>query len=335
MSAPPIRWGILGCGAIAQTFADSVNHGTRSTIWAVGSRERHRAEHFATTCGAARSFGFYAELVEDDHVDAVYVATPHSRHHADALLALAAGKPVLVEKAFTRNAQEAREVVAFARGHRLFAMEAMWTRFLPHIDVVRQVLESGLLGDIRTVIADHGQLLFPNGPPRLAQLELAGGALLDLGVYPVSFAHLVMGEFTTVAGCGDLTADGVDCQESITIRGRHGELGLLSTTMLAQTPTTASISGTRARLELGNWFFAPTTVRLIASSGRVVDEYTPARPPHRLLDEAAEVARCLEAGLLESGLMPLDETVAILEALDEIRGQLGVRFPREPARHVN
>jgi predicted dehydrogenase len=270
--------------------------------------------------------------VADPAVDVVYVASPHSEHYAQALLALGAGKPVLVEKAFTRNASEAEEVLQTARRSGLFAMEAMWTRFLPHIDVVRQVLEQSLLGELVTVFADHGQPLYPDGPARLVLPELAGGALLDLGVYPVSFASLVLGEFATVTASGTLTDLGVDAQTACLVTNRSGAYGVLHCTMAAKTPTTAAVCGTQARLELDGTFYAPTTVRLVAPDGTVVDTYESRTDPAfhgGLRYEAAEAARCIAAGRLESELLPWEETMRVMRAMDEVRRQVGVHLPGE------
>src|SRR5262245_49547802 len=193
LDAPAIRWGVLAPGGIAHDWAAALHARTSSRVVAVGSRSLERAQAFASEYGVERAHGSYESLVGDDGIDAVYVASPHSAHHDHALLALAAGKPVLVEKAFTRNANEAVAVVEAAREHGLLAVEGMWARFLPHYDVVRRCLEDGLLGEVRTVEADHGQLLYPDGPQRLAAPALAGGALLDLAIYPLSFAHLALG----------------------------------------------------------------------------------------------------------------------------------------------
>ena len=176
MEAPPLRWGVLGPGGIANVFASAVREGTRSEVVAVGSRSADRASVFARRHGAARSYGSYEALVADEGVDAVYVASPHSEHREHALLALSAGKPVLVEKAFARNLAEVDEVLDAARGAGLLAAEAMWSRYLPQYDVVRRTVEAGTLGDLVLVQADHGQRLWPDGPQRLADPALAGGA---------------------------------------------------------------------------------------------------------------------------------------------------------------
>jgi predicted dehydrogenase len=329
-TAPGLRWGIIAPGGIAHAFASALRARTSQELQAVASRSLSRAEAFAREFEVTTAYGSYAELVADPAVDVVYVASPHSEHREHALLAIEAGKPVLVEKAFARSAAEATEVVRAARAAGVFAMEAMWTRFLPHLDVVRRCLEDELLGDVHTVLADHGQHLYPDGPRRLRDPALAGGALLDLGIYPVSFAHLVLGGFASVSATGQLTELGVDAQDAIVVRGQGGGMGVLSTTMAAKTPTTASISGTAARLELTGSFYGPrSVVTLVASDGTELGRFASQDPAHGLHFQGAEVARRIAAGERESPLMPLDETVAILAALDDVRGQVGVRYPGE------
>jgi predicted dehydrogenase len=327
--APAIRWGVLAPGGIAHDWTAALHATTASRVVAAGSRSLERAQAFATEFGVERAHGSYEALVADPEVDAVYVASPHSHHHEHALLALGAGKPVLVEKAFTRNAAEAAEVIESARAQGLLAVEAMWARFLPHFDVVRRCLEEGLLGEVRAVEADHGQLLYPDGPQRLADPALAGGALLDLAIYPVSFAHLALGAFSEVRATGPLTETGVDASETIAVTDPQGAIATLSATMLAKTPCAASISGTAARLEIDGWFYQPNTVRLLDPDDRELDRFEPPSREHGLAYEAAEFARLLSAGRTESDLLPLDETLRIMQVLDDVRRQLGVRFPGE------
>ena len=336
MTAPALRWGVLAPGGIARSFADALRRGTRQDIVAVGSRSVDRARAFAGEFGAAAAYGSYEELVADPAVDIVYVASPHSEHHRQARLALEAGKPVLVEKAFTRNAAEARDLVDLARAKGLFLLEAMWSRFLPHYDVIGQALQDGLVGEVTTVFADHGQPLYPGGPERLARPDLAGGALLDLGVYPISFAAFVLGAFTSVTATGTLTDQGVDSQETVVVANRAGAQGVLHASMLAGSPCAASICGTEGRLDVGGTFYMPTWVRLLDRDGQVLDHYDPTGDVahHGLRYEAAEAARCLAAGHTESPLLPLADTVAVMEAMDAVRAQLGVRFPGEQADPV-
>jgi predicted dehydrogenase len=329
IDAPAIRWGVLAPGGIAHDWVTALHATTRSRVVAVGSRSLERAQAFADEFGVERAHGSYESLVGDPEIDAVYVASPHSEHHDHALLALGAGKPVLVEKAFTRNASEAAAVIETARAQGLLAVEAMWTRFLPHLDVVRRCLEDGLLGDVRAVEADHGQLLYPDGPQRLSDPALAGGALLDLAIYPISFAHAALDGFDDVHATGTLVESGVDGSETIAVTGPRGAIGTLSATMLAKTPCSASISGTSARLEIDGWFYQPNTVRLIDPDDHEIDRYEPPSREHGLAYEAAEFARLLSAGKTESDLLPLDETLRIMQVLDDVRRQLGVRFPGE------
>ncbi len=331
MSAPTRRWGVLAPGWIAGQFAAALRRGTRQQIVAVGSRNLDRARTFADRYGAATAYGSYEELVHDPQVDIVYVASPHSEHHQQARLALEAGKPVLVEKAFTRNAAEARDLVDLAHAKGLFLLEGMWSRFLPHYDVIHRAVHDGLIGEVTTVFADHGQHLYPGGPDRLANPDLAGGALLDLGVYPISFADLVLGPLTSVTATGTLTDQGVDAQESVTVTNAAGALGVLHASMLAASACTASICGTRGRLDVGGTFYLPTWVRLHDRDGAVLDRYDHVGDTaHQgLRYQAAEAARCLDAGATESALHPPAATLRIMEIMDAVRDQLGVRFPGE------
>ncbi|MDV3221040.1 Gfo/Idh/MocA family oxidoreductase [Intrasporangium sp.] len=329
--APAIRWGILGPGFIANEFATAVETGTASSVVAVGSRSRDRARAFAERHGVVRSYGTYDELMADEDVDAVYIASPHSEHHAHALLALEAGKSVLVEKAFTRNASEARAVIRAATSRGLLVAEAMWARYLPHYDVIRQVVDRGLLGDVVLVRADHSQLLHPDGPDRLAAPELAGGALLDLGVYAVSFADHLLGPPVSVAARGTLIDRGVDATVGVVLAYASGAVAVLTSSMLARTPSAAEVVGTEARIELDGPFYSPTAVRLLASDGEVLAE-RPGVLPGRIRGfsyQAAEFARCLTSGCRECDSMPHAATLRVMSTMDEIRSQIGVRYPGE------
>lgn len=323
-AAPPVRWGLLGAGWIAGEMAHALE-GTAQQVVAVGSRSRERAEDFvARHAPFARAHADYAELVADPEVDVVHVATPHSEHPEHALLAIRAGKHVLVEKPLAPTPEEARQIADAARDAGVFCMEAMWTRFLPHIDVLRQVLEAGLLGGVSTVLADHGQLLWPDGPQRLADPDLAGGAMLDLGIYPLSFASLVLGGITSATGLGTLTDRGVDRRMAYAVQGPDGGVGALSTDMSALTPTTASVNGPWARLELEADFYTPTTMHLVGSDGVVLDTMTgdPMELHRGLRHEATEVALRVTAGELESPVMPLDESVRIVSVMQELVSSL-------------
>ncbi|RPK67485.1 1,5-anhydro-D-fructose reductase [Streptomyces sp. ADI96-02] len=327
--APALKWGVIAPGGIAASFVDALHTYTGQRAVAVGSRDPARARAFAERFDIPAAHGSYAELLADRDVDIVYVASPHSGHFEQALAAIEAGRHVLVEKAFTRNAREAELLVEAARKRDVFLMEAMWTRFLPHMDVVRQVLASGMLGEVHTVTADHGQYMEHDASHRLFAPGLAGGALLDLGVYPLSFASMVLGPFASITAVGTKTATGVDGQASIVVTNASGAHGVLNTTLFARTPTTASISGSLARLEIEGDFYAPAAVRLISREGEVLDTHVPERRAGGLCYEAAEAARCVAAGRLESDLMPLAETLGVMRALDGVRRDLGVVYPGE------
>jgi predicted dehydrogenase len=328
-TAPPLRWGVLAPGWIAGAFVSAVAEHTTQRVVAVASRSADRAGRFARDHGIERSYSSYAELVEDDEVDVVYVASPHSEHHAQALLAIAAGKHVLVEKAFTRNASEATAVIEAARSAGVLAVEAMWARFQPQSDVIRQLLTDGALGEVATVLADHGQYFAVNPEHRLFNPELAGGAILDLGVYPVSFASLALGAPERIVAVGDLTSTGVDAQVSmvLTIGSAHA---VLNATLLAKTPTTASISGSAGRVELSGAFYAPGTLTYTPlGASPLVRDPDPIRGTGGLAYEAAELARCVIEGRTESPLLPMSETLSVMQTMDEVRRQVGVTFPGE------
>ena len=328
MDAPGIRWGILAPGRIAAAFATAVTRDTRSTVVAVGSRSRERAIAFASAHDVRTAYGSYAALAADERVDAVYIASPHSEHHAHALLALEAGKPVLVEKAFTRNLAEAEEVLEAGRSRGLLVAEAMWSRYLPHYDVVRQAVDFELLGDLVLVEADHGQRLWPDGPRRLSDPALAGGSLLDLGVYPLSFVDMVLGVLQGVHVEGTLTDEGVDATAQVTARATDGTLARAWCTMAATAPCTAQIVGTAGRLELAKRFYAPTTVRLVAPDGTVVAERSPEPDgPHGFAYQAAEFARTLGAGGVEPASMPHEATRRVMSLMDLARARLSVVYP--------
>jgi predicted dehydrogenase len=315
MTTEPLRWGIMGTGGIARAFAEDLELTTSGVVAAVGSRTAPTADAFADQLGIPARHSSYEALADDPGVDVVYVATPHPMHHANARLALEAGKPVLVEKPFTMNAGEARDLVELARDKNLFLMEAMWTRFLPHVRHVRELLPS--LGDVVTVTADHGQWFAEDPAFRLFAPELGGGARLDLGIYPVSFASMVLGAPERVAAMATPAFTGVDAQMSMLFGYRSGAHAVLGCTLSAVSPTTASIVGTDARIEIDGPFYAPASFTLIPRAGErsrfeYVDE------GRGLRHQADEVARRLAGGDTESPLMPLDETVSIMATMDEV-----------------
>lgn len=330
--APPrkVRWGILSTGNIASSFTEDVRLLPDAEIAAVGSRTPEAAQRFADRYGIPRAHGSWDALAADPDVDVVYVATPHSAHHAAATLMIDAGKAVLVEKPFTINETEARDLVDRAGAAGVFCMEAMWMRCNPVIRRLAAMLAEGAIGEIRNVHADFG-LAEPFAPThRLRAPELGGGALLDLGVYPVSLAHLLLGAPAAVAAWAQLTPEGVDANTGMLFGYDAGATALLSCSLVADLSLTATITGTAGRVELPRPLFRPEHFTLHRDGAEPV---TVTEPIHGVgyTHQAAEVMRCLRAGRTESPLVPLADTLAVMATLDAVRRQIGVRYPGEAA----
>jgi predicted dehydrogenase len=321
----PIRWGILGAGGIAATVGSDIAATPGNVLQAVAARDADRAAAFAQAWGVTRSYGSYADLLTDDEVDVVYIATTHGQHHEQALEVLRAGKPLLVEKAFTLNARQAREVVAEARARRLFCMEAMWTRLNPLIRQAVEIAQSGRIGDVVAVRADLSRHFEFDATHRLFDLVAGGGALLDLGVYPATVTWLFLGRPDTVQAVGSLAATGSDLTTAMQWAYRDGRVAQVFCSAAGESPLAVLVSGTAGWLQVEPRIHRPLRLIVQDASGQEVIEGEPAAGNGYGL-EVAEVARCLRAGELESPLVPLDETVAILEVLDEARRQVGVRY---------
>jgi predicted dehydrogenase len=327
-SVPSLRWGVLGTGWIASRFVASLQASTTQQVVAVGSRSQTSADAFAAAAGIGRGHGSAEALVADPDVDVIYVATPHQLHREGALLAVEAGKHVLVEKPLGLDAVEAQEISHAAAGAGVFCMEAMWSLFLPRFDVVRQVLDAGVLGDVRTVIADHGEHFDP--PHRILDPAMAGGSLLDLGTYVTTLATWVLGPAGRVRATGEMTASGVNGQAAMLLTHAGDATSLLHSTLLTRTPTSATIAGTAATLTLPGPFFMPGDVVVTAADGSRSVTWTDPEPIGHgaLFHSALEVARCIAEGLLESPLHPATSVRANMAALDEVTRQLGVTYAR-------
>jgi predicted dehydrogenase len=312
-----LRWGIIGTGGIAHTFARDLRLVDDAEIVAVGSRSQASADVFGDEFDIPRRCAPYEELVSDPHVDVVYVATPHLFHHANARLALEYDKPVLVEKAFTMTADEARDLVSLAREKKLFLMEAMWTRFLPHVVAIRELIAEGALGEIVSVSADHGQWFKRDPSSRLFDPALGGGALLDLGVYPVSFASMILGTPNRISALVDPAFTGVDGQASMLFGYESGAQAILTCTSSARSATQASIVGTEARIDVDGDFYAPTSFSLVQRNGDA-RRFEFSDEGRGLYHQAIEVANCIAVGKLESSAMPLDETITIMETMERV-----------------
>ncbi|UPL12708.1 Gfo/Idh/MocA family protein [Microbacterium sufflavum] len=323
-----LRWGILATGGIAGAFASDLRTAGLDLV-AVGSRSQESADAFAARFDIPHAHASYEALVADPDVDIIYVSTPHPMHHENARLALEHGKHVLVEKAFTLNQTEAADLQALAAGRGLLVTEAMWTRYLPHMVRIRELIAEGALGEIRTVSADHTQLLPTDPAHRLNALELGGGALLDLGIYPISFIWDILGAPTSIRAVGRLVETGADSEVATVMTHEGGAVSTSLSSSRGAGPNAASIVGTAARIDIDRVWYAPTTFRLVLPDGTVAEEYVTDITGRGMQFEAIAAERLVAEGNLAGDILPIAESVAIMGALDEIRAQIGVRYPGE------
>jgi len=325
-----IRWGIAATGGIARAFAQGLALVDDAALVAVASRNEERAREFASEVGAARAHGSYAALAADTDVDVVYVASPHSRHHDDAVMFLDAGKHVLCEKPLALSAAQVREMAEAARRSGRFLMEALWSRFLPAYVELQRVLEEDAIGRPQLVEADFG-FRVPDVDPthRLFDLAQGGGALLDLGIYPLNLAFMVLGRPTGVRAFGTLGATGADEQTAAVLQHDNGALGVVKAAIRTNLTCTARITGTSGAVAIPAFMHCPQdfVVQTPAGEQRIEAPMEGNGLHHQVL----EVHRCLGAGLTESPVMPLSESLALATAMDDIRAQIGLRYPGETA----
>lgn len=323
--ADKVHWGILGTGKIARAFAQALTDVPDAVLAGVASRSQQKADAFAGEFGATAAYGSYEALAAAPGIDLVYVATPHPQHAANALLVLQAGKGALVEKAFTVNRREAEQVVALARSRGLFLMEAMWTRFLPALGEVRRIIASGEIGDVSQVVADFGFTAGFGPEHRVFNPELGGGALLDLGIYPLSIAAALLGPVLDVKAQAQIGPTGVDVQTGFSLKHAGGGMSVCSCSFLARTPGELTVSGTRGHVRMDTMFHRARSVTVTREDGgtRTID--TPYLG-NGYVHEVLEAQRCWRAGLLESPGMPHDETLALMGVMDEIRRQIGLVY---------
>jgi predicted dehydrogenase len=323
----PVRWGVLATGSIARTFVEDVQLMPDAEVVAVGSRTPAAAQAFADRFGIERAYGDWALLAADPEVDVVYVATPHSAHHPAAKLCLGAGRAVLCEKPLTLERATTQDLINTARAGGTFLMEAMWTRCNPTIRRVAELVADGAVGEITSVHASFG-LAGPFPPDhRLRDPALGGGALLDLGIYPITIAHLLLGQPDTVRAWAALTPEGVDENTGMLLGYASGALASLTCGIAGGTPTTATIVGRRGRVDLPAPFFRPVRATLHRAGADPEVISTPLAG-HGYVPQAAEVHRCLRQGLVESRLVPHAATLEVMAVMDEVRHQIGVVYPR-------
>jgi len=319
------KWGILAPGAIANKFTAGLAAIPEAVLYAVASRDLGRAQAFAGKYGYQKAYGSYLELAKDPNVDIVYVATPHPQHEEAVVMCLSHGKAVICEKPIAVNAAQTQRMINCARNNGVFLMEAMWTRFLPSIVKVRELLAQGAIGKVRLVTADFGFRAEVNPQGRLFALPSAGGSLMDVGVYNLSFASMVYGmQPESVKSHLRMGSTGVDEEASLLLSYPKGQSALLFSAIRLNTPQDAMIFGESGRIELPA-YWRGNIVRLHAPEG--VQEFDLPYQASGMECQALEVMRCLDAGLSESPVMPLDESLAVIRTADGIRREHGLKYP--------
>lgn len=326
--ADKIRWGIIGTGKIAKAFAADLSLLPDAELVAVGSRTAESANRFGERFDIPNRHPTYEALAHDPAVDIVYIATPHALHKENSLLCLQAGQAVLCEKPLTINAAEAEEIINYARQKQLFLMEAMWTRYIPLVVKLRELLAEKRIGEVQMLVAGLGKIEPFNPDYYLFDPHMGGGILLDAGVYPVSLASMIMGPPTRITGMAHLGKTGVDEQAAIVLGYEQGQLATLYMSLKTGIPPGMTLMGSQGRINIHPPIFNPTklTLSLTGQADEIIE--MPLRG-NGLNYEAAEAMRCLRAGHLESDIMPLDETLAVMRTLDQIRAKWGLKYPIE------
>jgi len=326
-----IRWGILGTGKIATAFAKALLDTPDAKLVAVASRTADSANKFGAEFGVTRCHGTYQGLADDDQVDVVYIATPHPMHHENALMCLNGGKAILVEKSFTMNRREAEDIINLARAKNLFVMEAMWTRFMPAVVEAKRIVDSGEIGVPGHISADFGFTSDAGPDHRLFAPELGGGALLDLGIYPLSIASYFLGDVESVTAQAEMAATGVDMQTAFTLKHKSGGVSSCGCSLRVRTPTELTISGSKGYVRLTDRFHSTEkiVVTLMDSASRSERTLTIPRIGNGYTHEAREVGRCLREGLIESPVMTHAQTLNLMGTMDDIRSQIGLRYPAD------
>ncbi|MBC6608795.1 Gfo/Idh/MocA family oxidoreductase [Hymenobacter sp. BT188] len=323
------NWAILGLGTIAHKFAESLALVPQARLHAVASRSLSKAQGFAGRHGAAHAVGSYEELLKVPGIDVVYIATPHSEHHAHSLLCLRAGLPVLCEKAFALNAAQAQEMITVAQEQRVFLMEAFWTRFFPAVTKALELVQAGVIGEVKHLVADFGFAAPYEPQGRLFNPALAGGSLLDIGVYPLFISQLFLGEPQSVRAVATRAGTGVDVNCAMVLAYASGATASVFSTLAAPTDNQCILYGTKGQLQLLGRFHAPDGVRLQLTGQPQAQEMPCEKQGLGYHYEAEQVQQCLSQGLLESPLLPLAFSLELMQQLDTVREQIGLRYPGE------
>ncbi len=318
--------GILGAGHIAEKMSDTINKMKNVSLYAVASRTTEKAKQFAEKFSIPNYYGSYEQLVQDKNIDLVYIATPHSRHYEDCMLCLENGKNILCEKAFTANAKQAKEVLNYAKEHNLFVSEAIWTRFMPMRFKLDEIIKSGAIGEITSLTANIGYNL--SQKERVQKPELAGGALLDIGIYTINFALMTFGnDIADIKSSCVKNKYGVDIIDNIIITFKDGKTALLYSNATADTDRLGVIYGTKGRIEFHN-INNCEGIKVILNDGTINNYDT----PKQISGYEYEVEACINSikkGKTETDFMPHYETVYVMEIMDRLREEWGIKYPFE------
>lgn len=322
-----IRWGILGTGSMASDFAMGLKNVNDAELVAIGSRTKDAATQFAEKFDVPGIHEGYENVAKDKNVDVVYIATPHNSHKDNAVLCLENGKAVLCEKPFTINATEAEELINLARSKNLFLMEAMWTRYIPAVVKLRELLDKQVIGNVQLMLA--GGAFIPDFDPEfyLFNHELGGGVLLDAGVYLVSMASMVFGEPDRILAMGQLGKTGIDEHDAILLEHGCGALANLYVSLRGKSSPDLTLIGDKGKIYAHAPIFCPSKLTITIDGKEEVIELPFEANGYQL--EAMEVGRCLREGKTESDIMPLDETLQIMRTMDKVRSQIGLRYSNE------
>jgi predicted dehydrogenase len=324
------NWGVIGLGRIAHKFVQDLDLLPQANLQAVASRSEERARAFALQYGANHYYGSYEEIVHCPNLDVVYIATPHTGHRAATLLCLEADIPVLCEKPFAMNGHEVKQMVDIARGRQVFLMEAIWTRFMPTIEKALELIAAGRIGQVVSVKADFGFKADFDPEGRLFNRDLGGGALLDIGIYPVFLALLILGKPDRMTALAHLGQTGVDEEIGALLHYDSGQMAHLHATIRTNTKTEAFIYGDEGVIHIETRWHEPSKLNLWRFGERP-ETFSFAYRGKGYEYEAEEVMRCLEAGKTESDQLPLSFSETLIGILDELREQIGLRYPADGA----
>ena len=318
-------WGIIGTGGIAKAFTEDIKRIKNHRVSAVLSRSIKTANAFSSELQYCNGFDDMDLFLNDSNIDAVYVATPNTFHCQQTIKSLNAGIPVLCEKPFSMNRKEAELMVKTSEDNRVALLEGMWMRYFPHINIILKVISEGTIGDIESVSACHGQNLRNSTNPRLWTKELGGGALLDLGIYVVSFVHMVLGIPKDIVAKSVFIDQGVDAKTSMIFKYDNGVIATLNCSMYDSQPNRAIISGSNGYIEVEPTFYAPTSLKVCTNDGEII-LYPNKYIGHGLREQALELERCIINNLIESERMPHNESISVMESMDKIRFLIGLKF---------